>query len=125
MPTVTVEPNEKYWRVIDPVEHVHGEDTGYEDWSDEEKEAADAYAETVQGAPTADAIGMDEEDLDPLTWDMVSPPNDPDLLARMATYFEGINPPDDSDLIMAKLRLLDVEQMVNAQLAAKAEARNP
>jgi len=56
-----------------------------------------------------------------LSWDMFSPASDPDLLAKIATYFDGIEPDEPGDRIAAKLRLLDCEVYANAQIAARQE----
>lgn len=122
---ITIEPNEKYWRVIDPVEHVHGEDTDYEEWSDEDKEAADAYLNTIENAPTTEDIGEDPEDLDTLSWDDFSVSSDPDLVSKMATYFTGMYPDEPTDRLRAKLRLVDCDHYANAQVAAQAELNPP
>lgn len=143
MPTITVKPSEKYRYVVegetptepdtsgprsnpsipeDEAKNRFGERESEVD--DEWRESADSYLETIDNTPNPEDFGCDPDDYPELTWDMISPPNDPDLLTRMATYFEGIATTDDSDLIRAKLRLLDVEQMANAQIAAKAETRD-
>ena len=121
--TISIEPNEKYHRVIDPLEGVRGERTDYEDWSEEEQEAADAYIETVEAAPTTEELDKDEEDIKTLSWEDISPASDPDLISKVATYFDGMHADEPADRLRAKCRLLDVEVYVNAQIAARSELR--
>lgn len=141
MPEIAIEPNEKYWRVIDPYQHPENDTVDWEEWPDEHKEAADAYLETIDGAPTMDDLrgectcGPNEAcsecppdegepgEVPTLSWDDISVPKDPDLVAYMATYFDGMWPYEPTDLIRAKLRLLDVEKCANAQIASRAELR--
>ena len=122
--TATVEPNEKYRHVI------NGEVDGrVPDTEAEYREqapapdAADAYLETMANAPTAEDIEADHEDIPRLSWSMIDVPSDPDLLSKLATYFDGIDADDPADLIRAKLRLVDVDVYAPAQVAAQAELR--
>lgn len=174
MPPVelTIEPNEKYRAVVE------GEFPGDEIPPTEEEyreqhpapDAADAYIETVDGAPTESDIVPPEDrvetlgagvyaiscrhcdrtwrmedsetkKVDPredlksrleahrpcvdgaLTWADFSPSSDPDLLSKLATYFDGITADEPADRIRAKLRLLDCDVYVRAQIAARGELR--
>jgi hypothetical protein len=63
------------------------------------------------------------EDGETLSWDVFSVAADPDLVAKIATYFDGMTPDEPTDLLRAKLRLLDCSVYANAQLAATAELR--
>ena len=74
-------------------------------------------------SPTADEIDMDRDEMETLSWDMISPASDPDLAAKIATYFDGVDADEPTELIRAKLRLLDVGIYVNAQVAAREELR--
>jgi len=58
-----------------------------------------------------------------LSWDLFSPANDPDLLANIATYFEGMEPSEPTDRLRAKCRLLDCDVYATAQTASRAELR--
>jgi hypothetical protein len=142
-PTVELrlEPNDKYARVIglwepsteasDP-DGDAGEDEAaerswsddYEDWPEEHQEAADDYVELVADAPEPADYGIDEDELDPLSWDDISPASDPDLLAKIATYFRGMSPTEPADQLRAKCRLLAADVYANAQVAAKEELRS-
>lgn len=106
--TVTIEPNDKYHKVIwsqfpddEPVSEP--EDQGPLDLIAHERE------------------DIDREDLITLSWDTASVPSDPDRAAKIATYFDGVDPHEPTELIRAKLRLLDVEIYANASLAATNE----
>ncbi|WP_049979373.1 hypothetical protein [Halolamina rubra] len=92
----------------------------YEDWPDEHRDAADGYVEVVDSAPEPEDVGLDT-DHDPLSWSDISPSQDPDLLAKIATYFEGMDADEPSDLLRAKCRLLDVDLYAKAQTAARQE----
>lgn len=120
--SATIEPNEKYRAVI------NGEtDFDYEDEADYREqhpapEAADAYIEAIDTGYVPD----DTEDArdEPLSWSHFSVSSDADLVAKMATYFDGVEPDEPTDLIRAKLRLIhEPEVYVNAQIAAQAEIR--
>jgi hypothetical protein len=121
--TIELEPNEKYYRVVDPVRTPDNDATDYEDWDEETQAAADAYVEKMSTAPTAEDFDDDPDEYDPLTWDDISPSSDPDLLAKIATYFDGMGADEPTDRLRAKCRLLDVEVYVDAQIAARAELR--
>lgn len=118
MPTATIEPNEKYQRVIG-LPTYDGDD--WEEWNEEEQQAADAYRETIDQAPTADDVDIDEDKT--LSWNHFSVSSDPDLVSKMATYFDGVEPDEPTDLIRAKLRLLDCDVYAQAQIASRAEMR--
>ena len=123
--TVTIEPNDKYREVI------RGElpddeplpETETEYLEREHAEAANDYQELIAEAPTADDLDMDRDEMKTLSWEMISPPSDPDLAAKIATYFDGVDPDEPTDLICAKLRLVDVDIYVDAQIAAREELR--
>lgn len=123
MPELTIEPNEKYWRVVDPVQHEENPAVDHESWPDEHKEAASAYIETVDNTPEPEDYGIEPDGLEPLTWGDFSVSSDPDLVAKMATYFDGMAPDEPTDALRAKLRLLDPEVYANAQIAATGELR--
>lgn len=127
-----IAPNDKYDRVLGLHEPAQDEDTDvseasetddWEDWPDDHKQAADAYVETMADAPTAADYEEDPDDMDTLTWGMISTSSDPDLLSKIATYFEGMEPDEPTDLLRAKCRLLDVDVYANAQIAARQELR--
>ncbi len=128
--TVTLAPNDKYRRVVALYGHDEGPDAAedspadsYEEWPDEHRDAADGYVEVVDNAPEPEDVGIDPNDVDPLTWDDISPSSDPDLLAKIATYFEGMTPDEPRDVLRAKCRLLDVDLYAQAQTAARQELR--
>lgn len=58
-----------------------------------------------------------------LSWDDFSVSSDPDLVKKMATYFDGVDATEPTELIRAKLRLLDCEVYANVQIAARSELR--
>lgn len=62
--------------------------------------------------------GLSAFEFPDLTWTDVSLPEDEDILRRMAGYFEGVECDEPTDLIRSKLRLLPVQQAINAQIAA-------
>ncbi len=119
---VTIEPSEKYHEVIHGYHEMAGpawdEDT---EANEETVEAAESYAETIEQTPTPDEMDMDESEMEPLSWDLFSVSKDPDLVSKMATYFEGMQPDEPTDLLRAKLRLLECETYANAQIAARSE----
>lgn len=123
--TASVEPSDKYEEVIvgEPVsdeppatEEDYLEEANYH-------EATEAYLQTIEGAPTAEDVGTDPDDLDTLSWDLLSVSSDPELVARMATYFDGMDSDEPPEQLRAKLRLLDVETYATVQIAAQAELR--
>lgn len=59
-----------------------------------------------------------------LSWENVSVADDGDLLAKIATFFDGMEPDEPRELLRAKCRLLPVEPYVHAQAAAEEELRN-
>ena len=134
MPTtvdLTIAPNDKYRRVIGDFGMSDADDDSadtadnWEDWPDEHKQAADGYAELLDNAwSPAEYDSIDETDFDILTWDDISPASDPDLLAKIATYFEGMAPDEPAGRLEAKCRLLNVEVYADAQLAAREELRD-
>jgi len=124
--TVTIEPSEKYRHVVGP--RVHDE-PAMDDVPETEEEyreqhpapdAAEAYEETIANALSP----PDDFEYEPLRWDMISVSSDPDLVSKMATYFDGMSPEESVELLRAKLRLLDVEVYANAQIAAEGELRD-
>ena len=123
--TVTIEPNDKYR------EDILGElpddeplpETEAEYREREHADAADAYQELIAEAPTPDEIDMNRDEMKTLSWEMISPASDPDLAAKIATYFDGVDADEPTDLIRAKLRLVDVDIYVDAQIAAREELR--
>lgn len=123
---ITIAPNEKYREVI------HGdlpEDDGVPETEDEYREqanhpeATEAYLETIENTPDPEEHGVDPDDLDVLTWKDISPASDPDLLSKIATYFDGMHADEPTERIRAKCRLLDVDIYTDAQIAARAELR--
>ncbi len=123
--TVTIEPNDKYREVIlgelpddEPLPETEAE---YRER--EHADAADAYQELIAEAPTPDEIDMNRDEMKTLSWEMISPASDPDLAAKIATYFDGVDADEPTDLIRAKLRLVDVDIYVDAQIAAREELR--
>ena len=123
MPTITIERNKKYREVVEGKwpydEPLPDTQAGFEEQSDHH-EAAEAFVELMESAPEP---SEPDDEMEPLSWDMVSVPKDPDLVAKMATYFDGADPTEPTDQLRAKFRLLDVDRMVNAQLAAREELR--
>ncbi|ACM56350.1 hypothetical protein [Halorubrum lacusprofundi] len=122
---VMIGPNDKYREVIcaelpddEPAPETEAE---YQDR--EHSEAAENYQELIAEAPTPDDIDMDLEEMETLSWDILSVASDPDLAAKVATYFDGVDADEPTELIRAKLRLLDVDIYVDAQVAAREELR--
>lgn len=124
-PTVSVriEPNEKYRRVISTYTDPEPAEEPWEEWPEEHQEAADGYVEVVDSAPSAEELDKDPDDLETLSWDLLSVASDPDLAAKMATYFDGVDSDEPTEKIRAKLRLLHVEDYADVQLAARQELR--
>ena len=126
MTTVTIGPNDKYREVIcgelpgdEPIPETEAE---YQRRSDH-AEAAEGFQTLVDESPTADDLDMDREEMETLSWDILSVASDPDLAAKIATYFDGVDSDEPTELIRAKLRLLDVDIYVDAQVAAREELR--
>lgn len=124
--TVTIGPNDKYREVIcgelpddKPVPETEAE---YQRRADH-AEAAEDFQTLMDESPSADEVDMDREEMETLSWDMLSVASDPDLAAKIATYFDGVDPDEPTDSIRAKLRLLDVDVYVDAQIAAREELR--
>ena len=124
--TVTIGPNDKYREVIcgelpddEPVPETEEE---YQERADHAA-AAERFQTVMDESPTADEFGMDRDEMETLSWDMISPASGPDLAAKIATYFDGVDSDEPTDLIRAKLRLLDVDIYVDAQIAAREELR--
>lgn len=124
--TITIGPNAKYREVVcgelpgdEPIPETEAE---YQERV-EHAEAAEDYRTLIDEAPTADEVGIDRDAMKTLSWDMISPASDPDLAAKIATYFDGVDSDEPTDLIRAKLRLLDVDIYVHAQVAAREELR--
>lgn len=123
--SVLIGPNDKYREVIwgelpddEPVP-----ETEAEFQEREHDEATENFQTLVDESPTADDLDMDREEMETLSWDMLSVASDPDFAAKIATYFDGVDPDEPTDLIRAKLRLLDVDIYVDAQVAAREELR--
>lgn len=116
--TATIEPNEKYRSVINASwSHIpDGADAGWR--SHDNRKAAREFARAIE-VPHVEET--EHDDLPALSWDMISVSSDPDLCSQMATYFDGIEPGEPTDLIRAKLRLVDVEVYANAQIAAQTD----
>ena len=85
-------------------------------------EAAESYACTIEDTPDPTNADVEPEEQH-LSWDLFSVSSDPDLVAKMATYFDGMEPDEPTGRLRAKLRLLDCEVYANAQIAAQAELR--
>jgi hypothetical protein len=124
--TVTIGPNDKYREVIcgelpgdEPIPETESE---YQERADH-AEAAEDFQTLMDESPTANEVDMDRDEMETLSWDLISPASDPDLAAKIATYFAGIDSDEPTDRIRAKLRLLDVDIYVNAQVAAREELR--
>jgi len=58
----------------------------------------------------------DREDRDPLSWDHVSPTDDPQLLASICSFFTGVSSGEPVEEIRRKLRTADVEHYANVYL---------
>lgn len=125
--TVTIEPNDKYREVVlgklpnaDDVPETEAEYNEVADHAD----TADAFVTlTDEAADVADEYVEDPDELPTVSWEDLSVSSDSDLVAKMATYFDGVTPDEPLALIRSKLRLLDVDVYINAQLAARAELR--
>ncbi|SEO70525.1 hypothetical protein SAMN05216388_101754 [Halorientalis persicus] len=127
---ITIEPNDKYDAVIRgklPDEDAHQEALTEEEYREAHPapDAADDYVAFVDEAAEVqpEDYGKDPEEIPTVSWDDISPSSDADLVAKMATYFTGMSPDEPTDLLRAKLRLLDVDTYIDAQLAATAELR--
>jgi len=127
---LTIEPNEKYRRVIGGYSHGAADpeptapDTRYTEWPDEHQAAADEYTKTIDQSPTPEDIGEDPAEIETLSWDLISVASGPDLVTKMATYFDGLQPDEPTGRLRAKLRLLPVGVYANTQVAARAELRD-
>ena len=124
MPTtveLTIEPNDKYDRVVGGYSADVNRQESYHEWPAEHQEAADGYVEAIESAPTEVADIAAPEELDALRWEDIAPASDPDLIAKVATYFEGMEPDEPTERLRSKCRLLDVETYANAQFAARQE----
>lgn len=122
---LTIRPNDKYDEVIRgelPGDEIPETEAEYLEQSNH-AETAESYQRLMDNAPTAEDIAEDPDELDPLSWDMLSVSSDPDLVAKIATYFEGMDPDESTGRLRAKLRLLDCEVYAKAQTAARAELR--
>lgn len=119
-----IRPSEKYREVIrgEYDGEVPDTDAEYREESDHH-EAADAYAEAMAEAPTAEEMGMTRDELDPLTWDDIGVSRDAELVSQMATYFDGMDSDEDTERLRSKLRLLDVDTYAKVQFAAQTEQR--
>jgi len=123
--TSTIAPNDKYREVI------HGElpddepapETEAEYQEREHADAAEGFLDVISEAPTAEDLDTDREEMKTLSWDMLSVASDADLVAKIATYFDGVDAGEPTDRIRAKLRLLNVDVYVDAQIAARQELR--
>jgi len=124
MPTtvdLTIAPNEKYRRVIGASDADTDRPEPQDAWPDDHQAAADAYSETIEHAPIAEELCEDFPAIPELTWADISPPDDPELLATVATYFDGMAPDEPTARLRAKCRLLAVDTYSNAQIAARSE----
>ena len=127
---LTIEPNEKYRRVVGGYTHSPNDpestapNTDYSEWPDEHQAAADEYTKTIDQSPTPEDIGNDPAEMATLSWDLISVASDPDLVTKMATYFDGLAPDKSTGRLRAKLRLLPVGVYANTQVAARAELRD-
>lgn len=124
--TVTVEPSDKYDEVIHgelPTDEVPETEEEYHEVA-EHAEATDAFQELVDSAPTTEDLDVDPDELETLSWEMLSVSSDADLVAKMATYFDGMDPDEPTEKLRGKLRMLDVGVYANAQMAARQELRN-
>ena len=127
---ITIEPNNKYRRVVGGYTHGPGDpeptapDTDYSEWPDEHQAAADGYTRTIDQPSTPEDIGNDPDEMETLSWDLITVADDSDLVAKMATYFDGLAPDEPTGRLRAKLRLLPVGVYANTQVAARAELRN-
>jgi hypothetical protein len=125
--TIEIAPNDKYRRVLGTYTEPDATETDeseIDDWPDDHQNAADDYIEFVdEAAVDAEEYVDDVEEIPTVSWDDISPSSDPDIIAKVATYFEGMDPSEPTDLLRAKCRLLDVDIYIDAQLAATAELR--
>jgi len=127
--TLTIEPNDKYRRVVGGYTHSPNDpeptapDTDYTEWPGEHQAAADEYTRTIDQSPTPEDIGEDPAEIETLSWDLISVASDPDLVTKMATYFDELAPDESTGRLRAKLRLLPVGVYANTQVAARAELR--
>lgn len=125
--TIEIEPNEKYRHVVESYHSTEPIGDSVPETEAEYREqhpapdAAEAYHEKLDNAHVPDDV--EDMDLDPVSWDDIGVSSDPDLVAKMATYFDGMDSDEPTDRLRAKLRLLDCEVYVNAQIAARAELR--
>lgn len=117
-----IEPTGKYDAVILGYSEMEGPawDDDHEA-DDSTAAAAHSYANTMENIQDA---GDDASEGDTLTWSHLSVASDPDLVAKMATYFDGIYPDEPTERIRSKLRLLDVEVYATVQVAARSELRD-
>jgi len=126
---LTIEPNEKYRRVVGGYIHSPDDpdptapDTDYSEWPAEHQAAADAYTRTVDQSPTPEDIGTDPDEMETLSWDLIAVADDPALVTQMATYVDGLDPWESTGRLLATLRLLPVGVYANIQVAARAELR--
>jgi len=119
--TATIEPNEKYRAVINgETDYTYKDEQEYRD-KHPAPGAADAYLEMIDSAAEPDPEHVRVE---PLSWSMTNVASDPDVVKKMATYFDGMDTDEPTDLLRAKLRLVEIDVYVNAQIAAQAELRD-
>lgn len=118
---LTIEPNAKYDRVVGGYSADIDRQEPHHEWPEEHQEAADGYVEAIEDAPTEVADIADLEARDALRWEDIAPASDPDLIAKVATYFHGMEPDEPTERLRSKCRLLNVETYCNAQFAARQE----
>ncbi|AFZ74543.1 hypothetical protein [Natronobacterium gregoryi] len=128
MPTVTIEPNVKYDAVFGTDYAINTDDRSRtsarvlrEEYEREYSQAVEAY-EAIEDDVEDRGYSLDH-DVDGSLWHQFNVAKDPDLLAKIATYFDGVDATEPTDLIRAKLRLLDGQVYANAQIATEAELR--
>jgi len=63
-------------------------------------------------------------DMETPSWDLISLPDDADLVGKMATYLTGMEPDEPTNLLRAKLRLIDADLYLRVQYAARTELQN-
>jgi len=130
MPTtvnLTIGPNDKYRAVIEG-RYPDGEGPAETESEHQDRHpapgVAEQYVEIIENAPEPAEEGKDPDDLPTLTWDLFNVSSDPDLVAKMATYFTDMSPDEATERLRSKLRLLDCDVYAEAQIAARAELRD-
>lgn len=119
---IHIEPNEKFREVIRgerATDDVPESEEEFKEQADHH-EVTDAHLEIVHNTPEPEDHGADYEQ-EPLSWSDFSVSSDPDPVAKMATYFDGMDAAETTGRLRAKLRLLDPEVYADVQIAATAE----